>query len=278
MNRNHRFARFAGLAGFAWLAVLLVVTPLHGQTRNFFWKATGRQGVVYLVGSIHALSADYYPLSRALDAAFADSDLLVEEVNLGEMEAPDAQMALLMRGMLPADQSLDRVLSASTYAQVSKRVGDLGVPVEPLMRFKAWMLALALEGLELQKAGFDPELGLDKHFYDLAQGQGKAVQGFETAEYQISRFDQMTSTEQDHFLAETLKELDANTININTLGKAWKAGDVATVERIALQDLKSDPIMYQRLLHTVDRPPPAYKPQLDDARSRLAKLVGDVKK
>ena len=46
----------------------------------------------------------------------------------------------------------------------------------------------------------------------------------------------------------------------------------------AAGDKRRAAIMYQRLLHTVDRPPPAYKPQLDDARSRLAKLVGDVKK
>ncbi len=60
------------------------------------------------------------------------------------------------------------------------------------MRFKQWMLAIALQGFELQKVGFDPELGLDKHFYDLAKEQGNAVQGLETAEYQISRFDTMT--------------------------------------------------------------------------------------
>ena len=35
-------------------------------------------------GSVHLLTKDYYPLSPALDTAFKDSDLLVEEVDLGE--------------------------------------------------------------------------------------------------------------------------------------------------------------------------------------------------
>jgi len=39
---------------------------------------------------------------------------------------------------------------------------------------------MTLEAMEWQKAGFDPLLGLDKHFYDRAQSLGKAAQGLET--------------------------------------------------------------------------------------------------
>lgn len=255
MERFKGFKKFSRLARFSKLAAFVValtlVQPLYAQTRNFLWKATAGQNVVYLVGSVHALSADYYPLGPALEAAFKDSDTLVEEVDLAEMISPEAQMKVLARGMLPADQSLDKVLSPATFASVSRRIGNLGVPMAPLMRFKPWMLAIALEGFELQKLGFDPDLGLDKYFYDLAQSQGKTVQGLETAEYQISRFDQMSGDHQDRFLAGTLKELDSESVNLGTLAKAWKAGDVATVERIVLQELKSDSVLYQRLL--VDR-------------------------
>jgi hypothetical protein len=61
----------------------------------------------------------------------------------------------------------------------------------------------------------------------------------------------MTMEQQDHMLAETLKELDTEVTSVNKLGEAWKAGDAASVERVVLADLKSDPVMYQRLL--VDR-------------------------
>ena len=154
-------------------------------TRNFLWKASSKQGVVYLVGSVHMLTKDYYPLSPALDAAFKDSDLLVEEADLAEMLSPGAQLQMLTRGMLPSSQSLDKVVSASTFALLTKRIGGLGMPIEALLRFKPWMLAMTLEALEWQKAGFDPELGLDKHFYDRAQTDGKAVQGLETLDYQV---------------------------------------------------------------------------------------------
>jgi hypothetical protein len=234
------------------LAVALAVVclaPAHAAGHNFLWKATGRGGgVVYLAGSVHMLSQDYYPLDPALEASFKDADLLVEEVDLGEMLAPEAQLQILTRGMLPGGQTLDQVLSPPTLALVNKTAGGLGAPMEALRRFKPWMLAIALEGLVLQQGGFDPNLGLDKHFYDLAQSNGKPVQGLETAEYQLSRFDEMTMPQQDRFLADTLKELDTERASVKTLADAWKTGDTPTVERVVLTDLKNDPVMYQRLL------------------------------
>lgn len=235
--------RLATVAVFALLA-----TAQAAQAKTFAWKATGKGGTIYLMGSIHVMSESFYPLHPALEAAFTESDLLVEEVDLAEMLDPVAQMAILSRGMLPANQSLDKMVAPATLALVQKAAGDLGAIGGPLMRFKPWMLAIALQGMELAKAGFDPSLGLDQHFYERAKAGGKAIQGLETVEFQMSRFDAMTPEQQDRMLAETLKELATQTAAVGRLGDAWKAGDVSSIEQIALADLKSDPMMYQRLL------------------------------
>ena len=178
-----RLARTAAAARVTrWLlatALVLagVLEQTHAASRNFLWKVSNGQGIVYLVGSVHMLTQDYYPLSPVLDAAFKESDLLVEEADLGELLSADSQFKMLTRGMLPENQSLEKVVSKSTFAEVNKRLSALGLPIEPLQRFKPWMLALTLEGLEWQRAGFDAELGLDKHFYDRANADGKPVRG-----------------------------------------------------------------------------------------------------
>jgi uncharacterized protein len=249
MNRT-RFSALRRPA--AAIAVALVAASLDAApARNFLWKATSRSGgTLYLVGSVHLLAKDAYPLNPALETAFKESDLLVEEADLGEMGV-GAQMAFLSRGMLPSSTPLDKVLSPATYALLTKRVADIGVPIEPLKLLKPWMVAQMLEVMQWQKAGYDPELGLDKHFYDLAQAAGKSVQGLETLEFQMSLFDGMTMAEQDHLLAETLKEIDTEQANMAKLMEAWKAGDAPTVERIVLSALRQEPQLYQRLL--VDR-------------------------
>lgn len=235
----------------AALVTAYALAPLQAQNRDFIWKASRGQSVVYLVGSVHLLSKDYYPLSPALDKAFKETDLLVEELHLGQMAQVESQMTILMRGMLPSGQTLDKVVTPATFALVSERVKSLGLPIEPLSRFKPWALALTLLGLEWQAAGFDADLGLDKHFYDQAVAAGKEVQGLETIEFQISRFDEMSMEEQDRMLASTLRELETEKAAVTTLANAWKAGDAPTVEKIVLQELRQEPRMYQRLL--VDR-------------------------
>jgi uncharacterized protein YbaP (TraB family) len=237
------------LAVSALVAVAATATDsLRAQSRNFLWKASRGQSIVYLVGSVHLLSKDYYPLSPALDTAFKDTDLLVEELHLGQMAQVESQMTILMRGMLPTGQTLDKVVSPTTFTLVSERVKALGLPIEPLMRFKPWSLALTLLGLEWQAAGFDAALGLDRHFYDQAVAAGKEVQGLETVEFQISRFDELTMDEQDRMLASTLRELETEKASVTTLANAWKAGDAPTVERIVLQELRKERKMYDRLL------------------------------
>ena len=253
-SRRIRPARAAALAvmvacsAFVTSATLTPGRALTAATRSFLFKASKGQGAVYLVGSVHMLTADFYPLAPALDAAFKDSDLLVEEVDLTEMLAPTMQFTLLTRGMLPEGQTIDKVVSPATFALVNARSKSLDMPIEAVKQFKPWFLAMTLVAVEWQKAGFDSSLGLDKHFFDRAQSENKAVQGLETTEYQISRFDGMTAQQQEHFLAESLKDLDNERASVNKLATAWKAGDVAGVERFVLQDVKDDPQLYQRLL------------------------------
>ena len=106
----------------AAIVVCAAMLDAHATSRNFVWKVSDKQTAIYLVGSIHMLTKDYYPLNPALDSAFKESDLLVEEADLGEMLGAEAQMSVLLRGRLPTDQTLEKVVSPETYAQVNKHI------------------------------------------------------------------------------------------------------------------------------------------------------------
>src|SRR5258706_2281665 len=170
------------------VAASVALAPVSAAGTSFIWKATKGPSAIYLVGSVHLLTKDYYPLNPVLDTAYKDSDLLIEEIDLGEMLATENQMNMLMKGMLPAGQTLDKIVSPATMAEVNKRLEGLGLPVEPLKRLKPWLLSLTLLGLEWQKAGFEAGLGLDQQFYDRPKADAEGVQALETIAFQISRF------------------------------------------------------------------------------------------
>jgi uncharacterized protein YbaP (TraB family) len=257
---NKRTALRRLLAAIA-ASIAVGVLPAHplAQTRALAWKATRGTGVVYLVGSVHMLTNDFYPLAPPLEAAFKDSDLLVEEADLAEMLSPNTQFSMLSKGMLPAGQTLDKVVSPATMALVNQHVGG-PLPLDALKQFKPWFLAMTLEALEWQEAGFDASLGLDKHFFDRAQVDGKQIQGLETTDFQISLFDNMTRDQQDRFLAETLKSVDKEKAAVTRLTGAWRNGDAATIERLVMDDVKSDPVIYDRLLVARNR---AWMPKIE---------------
>ena len=247
MISKRRFSRSLVAVVAACVAAGVFSTHPLAQTRAFAWKVTRGAGVVYLVGSVHMLTSDFYPLAPSLDTAFKDSDHLVEEADLAEMLSPNTQFSMLSKGMLPAGQTIDQLVSPTTLALINKHTGG-ALPIEALKQFKPWFLAMTLEALEWQQAGFDASLGLDKHFYDRAQVEGKTVQGLETTDFQISLFDGMSKDQQERFLAETLKSVDTEKASVTKLTGAWKSGDAPTIEKLVMADVKSDPFIYERLL------------------------------
>lgn len=229
---------------------LLVSTPAFAQTgKSFMWKVEGEGGsVAYLLGSLHVLTPEWYPLNATINKAFGESKVLVEEVDIDETSDPAQMMAALMKAMLTDGKTLDQVIAPQLYAEVSKRAENVGMPMMAINRMKPWLVAITLTAPVLQAAGFKPELGVDRHFYDRAIASGMKRQALETLQYQLDRFDQMSPALQEEFLKGTMEDLDNEVASVKEMAQAWAFGDVAAIEKFTLTALKEAPELYQRLL------------------------------
>jgi uncharacterized protein YbaP (TraB family) len=194
--------------------------------KSFLWKVHAGTKVLYLAGSVHALGADAYPLSAAYENAFAAAGTLVEEINLAEAEQLASAPMLLAKGMFTDGRTFEGVVSKETSTRVASRLKETGIPPE--------MVRMMITALEAQKAGLDAALGLDKYFFDKARAAGKPVVALETAESQIDRFDTMSESLQEQMLRSTLTELDAQRNSVAAMIGAWRRGDAATLEKMAL--------------------------------------------
>ena len=225
------------------------LTGLDAQTaaaKSFLWKVHSGPRVMYLAGSVHALSADVYPLSPAFDQAFAASDTLVEEIDLGQSGLLALGPMLLSKAMYQDGRTFDKAVSKETHDLVLKQLK--GLPAELIRPMKPWMVMLTLTAMQVQQAGLDPALGLDQHFFDRATKARKTVIGLETAESQIDRFDQMPESLQEQMLRSTLDELGMQNKEIGAMVAAWRRGDAATIERDMVRALQKYPAAYQSLI------------------------------
>ena len=251
LRLKHSFRRHAAIA--AALALTLgSLVGLDAQTpgraaKSFIWKVQSGPRVMYLAGSVHALSADVYPLSPAFEQAFAASDTLVEEIDLGAGLLALAPM-LLSKAMYQDGRTFDKVVSKETHDLVIKRLKGLPMATELIKPMKPWMVMLTLSAMQVQQAGLDPGLGLDQHFFDRATTAKKTVIGLETAESQIDRFDKMPESLQEQMLRSTLDELDTQSAELAATIAAWRRGDAASLERDMIRGLQKYPLAYQSLI------------------------------
>jgi uncharacterized protein YbaP (TraB family) len=238
------------------LCAALIGVAALAQTpeRHFLWKVRSPQGhEAHLLGSIHVLSKSFYPLSPTIDRAFAASKTLVEEVDLDEMNDPATMVTLVGKAMLPDGQTLDEVVSSETYAAVRARADAHGLPMMLLQRMKPWMVAVTLTAAEITRTGFDPSLGIDRHFFDRAKAAGMPRRALETVAYQFDRLDGLGARLQETSLKAMLADIDSQARNIETMAAAWRIGDAPALERLLMEGFADAPEVAERLLYERNR-------------------------
>ena len=218
--------------------------------KSFVWRIDAPSGrtPAYLAGSIHVLTAAHYPLNEAMERAFEAAGTLVEEVQLDELLSGEGSATLLAKGIFTDGRTLETVITKPTYALVVERLQRVGIPVAAMQRMKPWVIGLTLMALEIQKAGFDPKLGVDRYFFEKAKKAGKEIRGLESVAYQIDRFDGMPAVAQEQMLRASLEDVDTQLANVKSLADAWAEGDTTATEKLLISSLKDAPTAYERLV------------------------------
>ena len=232
-----------GILSIAWLVCLFSLSALPSEAasqtqRNFLWKVQSETNTVYLLGSVHFMKKDIYPLNDEIEEAFRLSDVLAVEANINDVTRIDLQK-MLGSAFYPEGDSLEKHISAETFERAKKEFDESGLPSLLITRQKPWFLALTLESLKLMQAGFDPTYGIDVHFLSKAQGQ-KKIRELESIDYQIDLLSGFSDSEQEEFLRYTLNDLNSLEKNIDILITAWKTGDAMAMESVIGQGVKDD--------------------------------------
>ncbi len=218
------------------------------KTKNTLWRVSSGKNSVYLLGSLHLLKSDNYPLDDSIDRAFDDSQILVLEVDLRSASDPQTQQMMLAKGMLPEGDSLDKRISNKTYELARAKTAELGLDIAAFKQFKPWFFTMTLARTKFQTLGFNPQYGLDMHFFSKAIQSGKQALGLETFEQQISMLDSLSEINQDELVCQTIKELDTLEQEMDTILKAWSTGDMKLLEETILKSFKEYPTIYKTLI------------------------------
>lgn len=245
------------------------------------WRAEGHSNSVYLLGSIHLLRAEDHPLPTVIDAAYDDAEVLVMELDMDDLDAAATQQLFNENGVLRDGTTLEDLMGDKLYKRAQVAAEAIDIPIEMLSQSEPWLAAITVEMMALYRIGFNPMLGIEMHMTLKAAGDGKPIEGLEEMQEQLQFLDGLSLQAQRDMLIQTLEEGADLSETIDEMIRAWRYGDIDTLESGLLEsfaehDELHDVLVTQRNLRWVDQ----IDELLDDREDYLVivgamHLVGD---
>jgi uncharacterized protein YbaP (TraB family) len=236
--------------GSVLLAMLWLGAAAHvrADEKSLLWKVSKGSSSVYVLGSIHYLRSENYPLKKAILDAFETSKRLVLEIDLNATSGQAAQRLMLEKALFRDGTSLPQNISAETYQLAAERATQLGIDMGIFNPMKPWFAAINLIAIKLKALGLDPRRGVDQYLAGEAKRRGKPISGLETLDFQIGLLDQLSKQNQEAMLRETVSELDLLDRNIDEIVRSWADGDEAVLAKLLLAGMVEFPEIHQKVI------------------------------
>jgi uncharacterized protein YbaP (TraB family) len=212
------------------------------------WKISKGGNHLFVGGTIHVLSSSDYPLPDAFDAAFKNSAVLVLEADIQKVKTPEMQQVLIQKAMYQEGKQITQFLQPGTVQELEAHLASRGIPLEQMVKFKPGLLSVALLSIELQRLGL-AGTGVDE-FYNLkALNEKRTIVFLETVTEQLTFIAEMGEGREDEFIHYSLKDLNDLPNVLQALKDAWRNGDNAQMQKLALKPLKDGfPKIYTSLV------------------------------
>jgi uncharacterized protein YbaP (TraB family) len=220
-------------------------------TKHMLFRVRGKTGAtVYLLGSVHLLSAAAATLPPEVDSAFADAETIAFEASIDSLQIRGAELG--PRALYTGGATLRNSLSPAAVAKAEALLQRYGLSLDQVNAYKPWFVSMVLSQMVMQRAHFEPQYGVDVQLNDRARATHKKVVGLESVDFQLGLFDSLSPADQESMLVAGMgpdsaaKELDA-------IKDAWVAGDATALDRILNHSRQESPGLVAAVLNNRNR-------------------------
>lgn len=234
--------KFLVAASVAWLIFTSPVIALP------LWEIQGISNRIHLLGSIHFLRPQDFPLPEAITKALIDADVIIMELDLTTLNPITVQAIMLDKAIDPNGRGLDDFLDRRSYRRAQRLAAAVDIDLSTMRQYEPWYAALQITQLRLMQLGFDGSFGVESQILIQAIQHGKELGGLETLEAQLDSMDSLPMDAQQEFLMVTLEEAAAAGEMLDEIIDAWKSGDTAVLEENFLSDLSANAQLYDQLI------------------------------
>jgi uncharacterized protein YbaP (TraB family) len=198
---------------------------------------------MYLGGSVHALRSSDYPLPPAYDRAFDASSRVVFENDpkAGSKEAKELARA----GTYPKGDMLKNHVDPRTYAYIRRFFALVNVPETEFTKYRPWLLNVLLSSPSYENR----QLGVERYLERRAAASHKPVSGLESPKEHNAFFVDLNDRESEALLLILFINAAREGPTVSMI-KAWRHGDVETLNRALRESFEDFPSLARRLIDT----------------------------
>ncbi len=193
------------------------------------WKVTSPEGkTIYMMGSMHALKDECYPLPDYVQAAVDDCEVLAVEYDLTDLnQTLAASLKYNDKMTYPSGESIHDHISDETWQALCSYLEHYDEDPTAYESMRAWYIYSAIQKLPLRDTGLSYDKGFDLNILNAVHDAGKEVYNVESADFQMKLFFELSDSVYDILLAsyseDNIKKVNGELV---TSYDSWRAGDI----------------------------------------------------
>jgi len=243
---------FAFRSLLAVISLLLAGSALVAQQTNTaqhcLWEAEKGTTKIYLFGTIHFSSSNFFPLPAVVEQAFAHSQTIMFEGDHEEESTPIGRSNTLAAAKFPPGDSLKNHVSSELYSNVQAYLIQAGVNGSYFDSIRPFMISFSLMDHGTAKLGLDMSKSVDGYLWDKAKKEKKRVLPLESLDQKLKLLTNLNDSQQEYMVTETLYQIAETNHIIPDVASAWINGETEKVEKFLFESPRKHPELEKILL------------------------------
>ena len=206
----------------------------------FLWKAIRGKQTVYLLGTIHIVKSNFYPIPDAIENAFTQSQELFVECIPDRTKIQSTSKLLNEKRAYKNGDKLYNHLSAGTKRVFEEYLDWAGEPMEIYESYRPSQVSGLIGSDAVRRYGLKVP-GLDMYFINKAKQTHKKVTELESVDFQLNLLSSFSEAEQDAELLSALLDLKDIPNYLDGIMSAWREGDPVRLEQMSKSSIQDMP-------------------------------------
>lgn len=204
------------------------ITPL-------MWEITSPEGTtIKMMGSMHALKDECYPLPERIMKAYNEADVLAVECDVTTASSNFIAQLKQMKNMnCEEGKTLKDYLDPDVYQGISDYLKASGASITLYDNYKPWVVSSTLDSMSYNLADLDTSKGIDLYLLELAHDDEKEIYEVESLNFQIDMIINFSNETYNlllsHYNADYINTAEEQ---LTGMYDAWRTGDKDTILNI----------------------------------------------